>query len=217
MNRIEVIQLLEETGVIAVIRAKEEDDLDGIVKALLKGGVRALEITMTTPYAVDVIKNLCQTVKLEEPFLIGAGTVLDAETAQSVIHAGASFIVSPIYKTELVHMAHRYDRPIFPGAFTPTEILNAWEGGADVVKVFPAGRFGPKYFRDIHGPLPQIKLTPTGGVNLDNVADFIKNGASFVGVGTALLDKTMIANHDWDALAQHARKFIEAVKQGRNV
>lgn len=216
MNRIEIVQLLEETGVIAVIRAKEGDDLDGIVKALLKGGVRALEITMTTPFAVDVIKNLSQTLKLDEPFLIGAGTVLDAETAQAVIHAGASFIVSPIYKPEMVQMAHRYDRAIFPGAFTPTEILTAWEGGADVVKVFPAGRFGPKYFRDIHGPLPQIKLTPTGGVNLDNAADFIKNGASFVGVGTALLDKTMIANRDWEALAQHARKFIEAVKQGRS-
>jgi len=216
MDRIQVVQLLEKTGIVAVIRASKEDDLSDIVKALIDGGVRALEITMTTPYAVDVIKQLSQSLNAGDDFLIGAGTVLDGATAEAVIHAGAKFIVSPVCKPELLETAHRYDCAVFPGAFTPTEILAAWEGGADVVKVFPAGRFGPKYFKDIHGPLPQIKLTPTGGVNLDNTAEFIKYGASFVGVGTALLDKQLIHQQNWKGLSAHARKFIEAVQRGKN-
>jgi len=215
MNKLKCLELLEKTGIIAVIRAKKDDDLTGIVEALLGGGVRALEITLTTPNAIDVIKELTQSLKNSEEFIIGAGTVLDSETAQAVIYAGAQYIVSPVFKPEIVEIAHRYDRTVFPGALTPTEILTAWEAGADAVKVFPAGKFGPKYFRDIHGPLPQVKLTPTGGVNLENTAEFIRNGACFVGVGTALLDRTMITNKDWDALSKHARKFIQEVRKGR--
>ncbi len=215
MTRSECVHSLEESGIVAVIRANKSVDLYGVAKALIEGGVRGLEITMTTPFAVDVIKELSQKFEADDKILIGAGTVLDAATAQAVIHAGAKFIVSPVLKRELIETAHRYDRAVFPGALTPTEILQAWEYGADVVKVFPAGQFGPSYFKDIHGPLPQIKLTPTGGVNLQNTAEFIRNGACFVGVGTALLDKKMIAEHNWKALADHAAKFVEAVKAGR--
>ncbi len=213
MERLHILQTLESTGVIAVIRVNKADMLNYIVDALLQGGVKALEITMTTPNAIEIIQQISQAVG--DVFLIGAGTVLDAQTAQAVIFAGAQFVVSPVFKPEVVEMAHRYDRPVFPGAFTPTEILQAWENGADVVKVFPAGRLGPQYFKDIHGPLPQIKLTPTGGVNLQNTADFIRAGASFVGVGTALLDREMIQNKNWRALSEHTAKFVQAVQKAR--
>ncbi|MEJ2637794.1 MAG: 2-dehydro-3-deoxyphosphogluconate aldolase, partial [Calditrichia bacterium] len=128
------------------------------------------------------------------------------------IHAGAQFVVSPVFKEEIIEAAHRYDRVVIPGAFTPTEILSAWESGADVVKVFPATVGGPKYFRDILGPLPQVKLTPTGGVNLDNAADFMKAGAFCLGVGTALLNKQFIAENRWDELTQLASKFISKIR-----
>jgi len=215
MDRLHILQTLESTGVIAVIRVNKADMLNYIVDALLEGGVKALEITMTTPNAIEIIHQISQAVGDE--FLIGAGTVLDTQTAQTVIFAGAQFVVSPVFKKEIVEMAHRYDRPVFPGAFTPTEILEAWENGADVVKVFPAGRLGAQYFKDIHGPLPQIKLTPTGGVNLQNTADFIRAGASFVGVGTALLDREMIQSKNWQALSEHTTKFVRAVQEAREV
>ncbi len=214
MNRTDVLAKIEACGVVAVIRLADISKLEGIIGALTGGGIYALEITMTTPDAPEIINQLARRHQGE--FLIGAGTVLDTETARMVIQAGAAFVVSPVLNPQMIHLVHRYDRLMIAGAFTPTEILSAWENGADVVKIFPATALGPGYFKDIHGPLPQVKLTPTGGVTLENAADFIKAGACCLGVGTALLDKKMIADSDWQNLTQRASDFVAAVKKGRS-
>jgi len=213
MDRYSILKKVEESGVIAVIRLTDVKKLGQIVDALSAGGLNALEITMTTPGALDIMKTL--SASLSEDFLIGAGTVLDSETARMAILAGAQFIVGPTLNIDVIKMAHRYDKVVIPGAFTPTEILTAWDYGADVVKVFPATAVGPKYFKDVKGPLPQVKLTPTGGVSLENAAEFIRCGAFCLGVGSALLNKSMIAESDWDGLANNAKAFKDAVDQGR--
>ncbi len=145
--------------------------------------------------------------------MLGAGSVLDPETAALVIHSGADFVVSPATNTEMIKLCNRYGKLVAPGAFTPTEIISAWEIGADIVKIFPATSVGPKYFKDIKGPLPQVRLMPTGGVNLDNAGEFIKNGACCVGIGTALLDKKAIAENNWDVLTQKAESLIKSVNE----
>ena len=214
MDRQTITAKLIELGLVAVIRLDSGEKLPGIISALRQGGINALEITMTTPGALEIIKNFAaQTGK---DFLIGAGSVLDAETARLAILNGAQFIVGPIFNPEVVRMCHRYDKPAIPGAFTPTEILTAWEQGADLVKVFPTTALGPSYIKDILGPLPQVKLLPTGGVTLENAAEFIRSGACCLGVGTALLNKKMIAADDWQALAKHAEAFRSAVLTGRS-
>jgi len=213
MEKAQTLQKIEKSGVVAVIRLKDDKNLENIIGALSEGGMKALEITMTTPNAIQIIDNI--TNQIDEKFFIGAGSVLDGETATAAIHAGAEFIVSPISNAEIINTAHRYGKVVVPGAFSPTEILSAWELGADAVKVFPASNLGPKYLKNIHGPLPQVRLTPTGGVNLNNAADYIKYGASFLGVGSALLDKKMIANKDWKGLKKRAQKFIEVVNTAR--
>lgn len=213
MRRQETLKKIEDSGVIAVIRLSDVKKLEKIIESLAKGGMSALEITMTTPGALDIMKELSQNNT--SGFLIGAGTVLDPETARMAIVAGAEFIVGPVLNIDVIKMAHRYDKVVIPGAFTPTEILNAWDHGADIVKVFPATAVGPKYFKDVMGPLPQVKLTPTGGVSLDNASEFIKAGACCLGVGSALLDKKMIAGSDWDGLAEKAAAFKKAVEEGR--
>ncbi|HRS91523.1 MAG TPA: bifunctional 4-hydroxy-2-oxoglutarate aldolase/2-dehydro-3-deoxy-phosphogluconate aldolase, partial [Candidatus Marinimicrobia bacterium] len=202
MDRQTITAKLIESGLVAVIRLDSGEKLPGIISALRQGGINALEITMTTPGALEIIKNFAAQTGTD--FLIGAGSVLDAETARLAILNGAQFIVGPIFNPEVVRMCHRYDRPAIPGAFTPTEILTAWEQGADLVKVFPTTALGPSYIKDILGPLPQVKLLPTGGVTLENAAEFIRSGACCLGVGTALLNKKMIAADDWQALAKHA-------------
>jgi 2-dehydro-3-deoxyphosphogluconate aldolase/(4S)-4-hydroxy-2-oxoglutarate aldolase len=204
---------LLHTGVIAVIRADSGDELVSVCSALAKGGVRACEITMTTPGALEAIAAASRT--LGEQALIGAGSVLDAASARAAILAGARFIFSPTLNLEVIEMAHRYDCVAVPGAFTPTEILTAWSGGADVVKVFPANHFGPQYLRDIHGPMPQIKLTPTGGVDLNTAADWIKAGAVAIGVGSSLVKKDLIASGNWDELSSLAKKYIDLVAAAR--
>lgn len=214
MDRQQILNKIEKSGLVAVIRLDKVDKLKKIIKALSNAGLSALEITMTTPNALSIIKELNK--KISSDFLIGAGSVLDSETARAAILAGAEFIVSPVYKPKLIQMAHRYDKVVVPGAFTPTEIITAWEKGADIVKVFPASFNGPKYLKAIHGPLPQVKLSPTGGVNMDNAADFIKSGASFLGVGSALIKKELVANSDWQGLEEHARKFKKLVQKARN-
>ncbi len=213
MNRQDIVKKLEDSGIVAVIRLNKADHLEKIIEALTGGEVRALEITMTTPGAVEIIRNISKT--LSDDFLIGAGTVLNLNDTEAVIDAGAQFVVSPVYNPAVVKLAHRFEKAVMPGAFSPTEILNAWNGGADIVKVFPATALGPKYFKDIHGPLPQVKLTPTGGVTLENAEEFIRCGAVCLGVGTALLDKEMIKKQDWQALAERARQFKAAVERGR--
>ena len=215
MERQQILNSLISSGIIAVIRLSEDKKIDYIISALSEGGVKSLEITMTTPNAIDIIKNISK--KNKGDFLIGVGSVLDPETANAAIHSGAQFIVSPILNVDIIKMGHRYDKVVIPGAFTPTEIINAWESGGDIVKVFPATVLGPKYFKDIHGPMPQVKLSPTGGVNINNAADFIKAGAVCLGVGSALIDKKLVENSDWEELSKRAATLVEEVRKGRTL
>ena len=214
MPREKIVNKIIDSGVVAVIRLDGKEKLGDIINALSSGGISAMEITMTTPNAIEIIHDISQQV--DDNFIIGAGTVLDSETARAVILAGAQFVVSPITNLDMIRTVHRYDKAVFPGAFTPTEILNAWENGADIVKVFPATALGPQFFKDIHGPLPQIRLTPTGGVSIENAAEFIRCGASCIGVGTALLNKKMIANSDWTALTENAKRLVAEVQKARD-
>ncbi len=210
MSRIETLQRVAESPVISVIRMNDTSKLMKVIDALSEGGVKFLEITFTTPNAVDVIKEVSK--KVSSDFVVGAGTVLDPETARAAILAGAKFIVSPALNLETIKMAHRYDIMMVPGAFTPTEIMTAWDMGADIVKVFPATALGPKYFKDIKGPFPQIRVMPTGGVSVDNAGEFIKAGACAVAAGTDLLDKEAIANDKFEIITEKAKKLISNVK-----
>ena len=214
-GRDKILFRIIDSGVVAVIRMESTDKLINVIEAIRKGGINCLEITMTVPNAVDMIKEVSK--KVNGDFLLGAGTVLDPETARLVILAGAEFIVSPTLNLDVIRMAHRYNKVVIPGAFTPTEILTAWEYGADLVKVFPATLGGPKYFKDISGPLPHIRMIPTGGVNLENAADFIKAGACCVAIGTSLLDKKAIAEENFSVLTDNASKLIRSVQKARNI
>jgi len=212
-GRQETVQQIEQGGVVAVIRLQDPDRLKGVIDALGEGGVRAIEVTMTVPRAIQLIDAIAPT--LPDGFVIGAGTILDAETARAAILAGARFVVSPVFNPSVIDLCHRYDVAVMPGCFTPTEILHAWEAGADVVKVFPATALGPSYFKDIRGPLPQVKLMPTGGVSIDNAGDWITAGAVAIGVGTAMVDAKAVAAGDWATITQKASRFVEAVRRAR--
>jgi 2-dehydro-3-deoxyphosphogluconate aldolase/(4S)-4-hydroxy-2-oxoglutarate aldolase len=207
------LQDIIDGGVVAIVRVDTAREAIEVCGAIAKGGVKPIEVTMTVPGAIDVIKEFRKAVGDE--VLVGAGTVLDPETARAVILAGAEFIVTPTLNLRVIEVCHRYGKVVIPGTFTPTEILTAWEAGADIVKVFPAGTVGPKYLSDIRGPLPQIRLTPTGGVTLENTPDFIKAGAVAVSVATALVDKKALSEKRYEVITENARKFIEAVKAGR--
>ena len=211
--RRDVVTAIEQAGVIAVIRIKEAERLPEIADALADGGVRVLEVTMTVPGAVDLIRALAPS--LRPGVLLGAGTVLDGDTASRVIDAGARFVVSPVFKPELIEVCHRHDVPVMPGCFSPTEILAAWEAGADFVKVFPATALGPSFFRDVRGPLPTVKLIPTGGVTLDNAGEWIRAGAAAVGVGTALLDAKAISAGDYGVIRTNAARIVANVNSAR--
>ncbi|MDD5582524.1 MAG: bifunctional 4-hydroxy-2-oxoglutarate aldolase/2-dehydro-3-deoxy-phosphogluconate aldolase [Candidatus Marinimicrobia bacterium] len=213
MTRIQVLNNMIETGVIAVIRITDPQILKPLSEALVAGGVKCLEITMTTPKALELILEATEHNCHE--MTIGVGSVLDPITAREAILAGAQFVVSPILDLDVIHISHQYDKTVISGAMTPTEIMKAWREGADLVKVFPATALGPKFFKDIKGPMPQVRLTPTGGVNLNNTADFICAGAECIGVGSALLDKQMIEKKDWEGIEKNARAFCEQVKIGR--
>lgn len=210
----EILSKLRQTGVVAVIRADHSDDLIDVARALAKGGVSFVEITMTVPNALTVIAEAVRTLKDE--VIIGAGTVIDAETARAAILAGASYVVSPALRPAVIQTCRRYDVACMPGALTPTEVLEAWELGADIVKIFPAGVGGPQFFKDLKGPFPYIELMPTGAVNRETAAQFIKAGACAIGVGGELAGKDAIAAREFDRIAQNARDFIEIVKQARS-
>ncbi|HXL01812.1 MAG TPA: bifunctional 4-hydroxy-2-oxoglutarate aldolase/2-dehydro-3-deoxy-phosphogluconate aldolase [Candidatus Atribacteria bacterium] len=210
-SRQEVTQFLEDSKIIAIIRAQEAQSLTEAVTALREGGINCIEVTMTTPGALKLLEEVSGKV---EGVLFGAGTVLDPETARLCILSGAQFLVTPSLNFSVMEMAHRYDIPIIPGALTPTEILSAWEKGADVVKVFPAGSLGPSYIKELKGPFPQIKLCPTGGVNLDNLSTFLKAGASCAGVGGALVKNEFIREKKWEELKKLAKQFKEATQNG---
>ncbi len=214
-KKTEDLQKILDTGIIAIVRVSSASDAIDVCGAVARGGVKTIEVTMTVPGAIDAIKEFKKQSK-DGDVLLGAGTVLDPETARVVILNGADFIVSPNLNIDVIRMAHRYGKLVIPGTFTPTEILAAWDAGADIVKVFPAGVVGPQYLRDIKGPLPQIRLTPTGGITLENAPDFIRAGASCVSVATSLVDKKALADRNFDVITEKARQFIEAVKVGRS-
>ena len=207
------LQTITDCGVVAIVRVSSAREAVDVCMAIARGGVTPIEVTMTVPGAIDAIKEFKSAVK--EEVLIGAGTVLDPETARACILAGADFIVSPTLNLEVIKVCRRYSKIIIPGTFTPTEILTAWEAGADIVKVFPASVGGPGYLKDIMGPLPQVKLVPTGGVNLETTPEFIKAGAVAVAAGTSLVNKRAVSEQNWDAITETARKFVAAVKQAR--
>ena len=209
----DIVQRIEQSGIVAVIRLKEPDKLRAVVDAIAEGGIRALEVTMTVPGAVALIGQLAAT--MPAGFILGAGTVLDRDTALAVIDAGAQFVVSPVFRPTVIDACHERGIAALPGCFTPTEILEAWDAGADVVKVFPATALGPAFFKDIRGPLPQVKLMPTGGVSLDNAGDWIRAGAVAVGVGTALLDAEAIASGHYARLRANAERIVANVRIAR--
>ncbi|ACI19027.1 bifunctional 4-hydroxy-2-oxoglutarate aldolase/2-dehydro-3-deoxy-phosphogluconate aldolase [Dictyoglomus thermophilum] len=213
-NRFEILEKMIECGIVAVIRTDSPEDLIPVTKALKEGGIIALEVTMTVPSAIEYLPKVKK--ELGNDAIVGMGTVLDPETARLAILAGADFIVSPVLKKEIINLCHRYDKIAIPGAYTPTEILTAWEEGADVVKLFPADTLGPKYIKAIHGPMPYIRISPTGGVSLENVGEFIKAGACFVGVGGNLVDKKVIAEKKFEILTERAKEYIEAIKKARS-
>ena len=213
MTRGDITQQLEAFGVVAVIRLQDPAKLRAVVDAVAAGGVRALEVTMTVPRAIELIAEIARA--LPAGFLLGAGTVLDADTASQVIDAGARFIVSPVFRRGVIDAGHARGVPAMPGCLTPTEILDAWEAGADIVKVFPATALGPGYLKDIRAPLPQVKLMRTGGVTLDNAGEWIRAGAVAVGVGSALLDAAAIASGDYRVLEANARRIVASVAAAR--
>jgi 2-dehydro-3-deoxyphosphogluconate aldolase / (4S)-4-hydroxy-2-oxoglutarate aldolase len=204
---------IEDIGVVAVIRLKDPGKLRGVVDALAEGGARALEVTMTVPRAIELIAEIAPT--LPPGFLCGVGTVVDAATARRAIEAGAQFVVSPVFRPEVIAECHRQNVPSVPGCMTPTEILAAWDLGADIVKVFPATALGPGFVKDIRGPMPQVKLMPTGGVSINNAGDWIRAGASAVGVGTALLDARAIEAGNFGPIVDNARRIMGNVRAAR--
>lgn len=205
---------LSNPGVVAIVRLDDYSAAVEMVQALHEGGIRAVEFTYTNPRAGEAISAVVAV--MGDSVAIGAGTVLDPETARAAMLHGASFIVTPTINLQTIRICRRYDVPAVIGAFTPTEMLTAWEGGATFVKLFPASAVGPKYIKDVHGPLPQIPIIPTGGVSLENCAEFIKAGAASIAIGSNLVDSKTVANEEWPVLTGRARAFVDAVAQARS-
>jgi len=214
MSALETLRTITEVGMVPVVRAPSADLALQAVEAIYQGGVRAAEITMTVPGAVGVLEKLAG--RFGGKILIGAGTVLDPETARVCMLAGAEFIVSPSLRLATIEICKRYSVAICPGALTPTEVLAAWEAGADVVKIFPCGNVGgAKYIKALKGPFPQIEMIPTGGVNLETIGDFLKAGACAAGVGGELVDVQSMKQGRFDVLEERARQFLAAVAKAR--
>jgi len=214
MTKSEVIQQIRDTGVIPVVRATSADEAMRAIDAIREGGVSVLEITMTVPGAVGVIEQVAN--RYGKDALVGAGTVLDAETARACILSGAQFVVSPALNLETIALCRRYGVAIMPGALTPTEVVQAWTAGADFVKVFPAGALGgASYIKALKAPLPQIELVPTGGVSLKTAGDFIKAGSSALGVGADLVDLKAIRDGQATIITERAKQFVEIVREAR--
>lgn len=203
-----------DTGVVAIVRLNSSESLTRVAEAIAEGGVRYIEFTMTTPGALEVLGKV--TERFGDDVIFGAGTVLDAETARAAILAGARFVVAPNLNPKVITLCNRYSVPAMPGALTPTEIMQAWDLGAEVVKVFPCSAFGPDYIKAVLAPLPHVKLAPVGGVELDNVSAYMRAGAACVGVGSSLVNAKLIAGGDWAGLTERARGFIEGVQAGRS-
>ena len=213
MSRETTLKRILDGGIVAVVRAESGERLAQVVKALAEGGVTAAEITFTVPDAVGVIRKVRE--ELGDSIVLGAGTVLDPETARAAMLAGAEYIVSPAVNLDVIRMCRRYGTVVMPGAFTPTEVVSAWEAGADIVKIFPADLGGPAYLKALRGPLPQIKMMPTGGVDLTTAEAFLKAGACCLGVGGSLVEPKAVASGDWDRLRELASRYVEIVRQFR--
>ena len=209
MERDEILKSIIESGAVAVIRLSDASKLIKIAEAIYKGGISAIEITMTVPNALNLIEKLNQ--ELGSFIQLGVGSVLDAETAKQAIEAGAKYVVSPIFKKEIIETVHKYNLPAIPGAFTPTEIQTAYEAGADIIKIFPADVVGMAFFKGVLAPMPHLKLMPTGGVTLTNAGEWLKAGACAVGVGSALLDKKAIDSGDYETLTRNAQILKESI------
>lgn len=214
MTKIDALKLVRETGIIAIMRARSSDQLIAAADAIKAGGVRVIEVTMTTPGALSVISEA--TKKYGSEVLFGAGTVLDPETARAAILAGAGFIVAPTLNLEVIRLCNRYSVPVMPGCATPTEMLTAWEAGADMIKLFPADVGGPDLVKAILAPLPQLQIVPVGGVDLNTAAAFIRKGAVALGVGGSLIDQKLLNSGDMAELTRRAAAFIDEVKKGRS-
>lgn len=212
MKRIQVVQRITECGVVAVIRAESKEQAIKIIDAVKKGGIKALEITMTVPGAVEIIKEISEIYKNED-LIIGAGTVLDPETARACILAGAEFIVSPYFDAETVKLCNRYRIAVMPGIMTVKEAVEALEYGVEVLKVFPGNAYGPSIISSFKGPLPQANFMPTGGVNLDNIKDWVSAGAVAVGTGSDLTKGAKTG--DYELVTETAAKFVEALRKAR--
>lgn len=214
MDKLDKLQLIHETGVIAIMRAQSSEQLIDAADAIYQGGVRVIEVTMTTPGALDVIREA--TRRYGGSVLFGAGSVLDPETARAAILAGAGFVVAPTLSVPVIQLCSRYNIPAAPGCFTPTEMLTAWEAGADMVKLFPAEIGGPTLVKAIRAPLPQLKIVPVGGVDLKTAADFIRAGSFALGVGSSLVNQKLLDEGNLAELTRRAAGFIAEVKAGRS-
>lgn len=210
MTKQEILKTVFDEKVVAVVRVEDSEKLKKVINAIYKGGVKIIEITMTVPNAISMIEKM--STEFGDKVLVGVGSVTDKQTAENAIAAGANYVVSPVTKKEVIETVLKLDKPVMPGAFTPTEALNAFEMGADIVKIFPADVLGMNFFKGILAPMPQLKLMPTGGVSLTNAGEWLKAGACAVGVGTALLDKTAIKNENYELLSANAKTIIETIK-----
>jgi 2-dehydro-3-deoxyphosphogluconate aldolase/(4S)-4-hydroxy-2-oxoglutarate aldolase len=206
--------LIREIGLVPIVRAPSAEDALLAAEAIIAGGIGILEVTMTVPHALQVMEKVAD--KFGDKVLLGAGTILDTETGRAALLAGAQFIVTPALNLHVIELARRYSKPCMPGALTPTEVVTAWQAGADMVKIFPCGPVGgAKYIKALKGPFPQIEMLPTGGVNLETTPDFIKAGAAAVAVGGELVDLKSLREHKFDAIAATARLYVEAVRAAR--
>ncbi|WP_331235973.1 bifunctional 4-hydroxy-2-oxoglutarate aldolase/2-dehydro-3-deoxy-phosphogluconate aldolase [Natronorarus salvus] len=207
------LERIVDGGVVAVLRGVTEETVVEIARALAEGGVTAVEVTADTPGAMRMIEEL--STELPEWTAVGVGTVLDSETARAASLAGAEFVITPTLDPEVIETANRYGLVVMPGVFTPTEALRAYEAGADAVKLFPASSVGPGHIESIHGPLGQIPIIPTGGVDLENATEYVEAGALAVGTGSALVSDSIVDREDWDALTERAREFVGTVEAAR--
>jgi 2-dehydro-3-deoxyphosphogluconate aldolase/(4S)-4-hydroxy-2-oxoglutarate aldolase len=214
MEKREVFGRMISEALIPIIRVASASEAIDVANAIKAGGVSLIEVTMSVPGAIEVIKELAR--EYEDEIIMGAGTVLDTETGRAALLAGAQFIVSPTLNLDLIQLAHRYSAVVVPGAMTPTEILTAWNAGADIVKVFPAAQLGgPAYIKALRGPLPQVLLAPTGGVNLQNAGAFIQAGAAALGVGGELVDKKAVKERRFSVITENTHAYLKTVRKAR--
>lgn len=213
MSKLISLSRVLDSGIVAIIRADDGSRLGDVADALAAGGVNVMEVTFTVPKAHRVLEQVAD--RLGDKVILGAGTVLDPETARIAMLAGAEFIVSPTVNPDVIRCCRRYDKLVFPGALTPTETLAAWEAGADIVKIFPSEVTGPAYLKALHGPLPQIPLMPTGGVNLETAASFLRAGACALGIGGSLVESKAVAAGDMQRIETLARQYVKIVQDTR--